>query len=219
MQANNIIAQIDKFSRKRINSVGFLICVNSDVVYRDELKKEFTDSLKEIDLFSTDYNQFFNTATGTTETSSTTTSDTEINTNAPNTNETPLEVDTRSIPNFEIGFGSASYSDPKHGLISTKVLDIQCCQGETLLLKELFSSIDFTDLYKTMVFIPRGLAYLHNDTLAYKSYIDKHLDYMSHTTQFAIAGLTSAAMNHPIEGTDGASYTTYYCHHHISKLL
>jgi hypothetical protein len=191
MKQNNIIIKTDKFHRKRTTSIGLLICINPDIVHRDTIHNDLMEALEDIDLHESEYNQFFQ--------------DMQAPLTEPPREE--MEDEThRFAPEFEVGYGSLSYKDATEGTISIKTLDILCSTTDAQLLKEMFSSLDFTEYYKTMLFIPRGLNKLSNDLLAYKKYVDLHHQYMQNTTQFAIIGMTQKAFNYEIE-TESGTYT------------
>jgi hypothetical protein len=191
MKEQNIVMKTDKFDQKRTTSIGLLICINPDIVHRDTLHKDLSDALDDLDLYDTDYNHFFY--------------DMSAPLKSPPREE--MEEETlRFAPEFEIGYGTTSYKDSNQCTVSIKTLDIQCASRDAQFLKELFSAIDFTEYYKTMLFIPRGLTKLNNDPEAYKKYIDLHINYMQNTTQFAIVGLTKEAYNFEIE-TEHGTYT------------
>jgi hypothetical protein len=169
MKKNNIVAKSDNFHRNRITSIGILICINPDIIHRDTLHKDLTEAVEDIDLLETDYNHFF--------------CDMSAPLKDPPREE--MEEDTlRFAPEFEVGYGTLSYKDETNGNISIKALDILCATTDAQLLKEIFSEIEFKEYYKTMLFIPRGLNKLNNDPLAYKKYVDCHINYMQNTTQF-----------------------------------
>jgi hypothetical protein len=190
MKRQNLIVKMDKFNRHRTTSIGILICINPDIVHRDTLHKDLTEALDDIDLHETDYNQFFQ----------------DMLTPLKEPPREEMETEThRFAPEFEIGYRSVSYKDTS-GTTNIRTLDIQCAVADAQLLKEMFSSLDFSEYYKTMLYIPRGLVKLNNDPLAYKKYIDLHLHYMHNTTQFAIVGLKKTAFEFEIE-TDHGSFT------------
>jgi hypothetical protein len=179
MKTNDIVVITDKFNKQNIISVGFFLFVNPDIIFRDAFRDTITEALNNIDMTNNDIMNLIN--------------------NSPN----------KSIPTFEVSYGSASYKPDKRKSVSTKVLDIQCAENEAEVLKELLCYIDFSIYFKKIIFIPRGLIQLQSDPMAYKKYIDCHRDYINHTTQFAITGLHPNAMFYDIETEDGSTYTPY----------
>jgi hypothetical protein len=191
MKQHNIVGKTDLFYRKRMASVGIMICINPDIIHRDTLRKELSEALDDIDLYEADYNHFYY--------------DMSDPLKEPPRQE--IEEETlRLAPEFEVGYGTLSYKDETAGNISIKVLDIQCATRDAQLLKEMFSEIDFKEYFKEALFIPRGLVKLNKDPLAYKQYVDCHINYMVNTTQFAIIGLKTKTLDFEIE-TEFGNYS------------
>jgi hypothetical protein len=116
MKQNNIVAKTDNFHRKRMTSVGILICINPDVVHRDTLHNDLQEAIDDIDLFEADYNHFF--------------CDMSAPLKEPPREETEEET-LRFAPEFEVGYGTLSYKEEKTGITSIKVIDIQCATQDS----------------------------------------------------------------------------------------
>jgi hypothetical protein len=127
MKNNNIIARHDKFEQKLTTSIGFLLFINPDIVYRDAIHQITEKALNALDIHSNTFDELYNGAM------------------------------QRGVPPFEINFGTVSYRSIENKTVTTKVLDINGAHQESQLLKELLCTIDFTTLFKKAIFVPRGL--------------------------------------------------------------
>jgi hypothetical protein len=105
--------------------------------HRETLHKDLSDALDDLDLYETDYNQFFYAISDPLK--------------SPPREE--MEEETlRFALEFKIGYGKTSYKDSNQDTVSIKTLDIQCASRDAQFLKEIFRTIDSTKYYKTMLF-------------------------------------------------------------------
>jgi hypothetical protein len=118
MRKNNIIARIDNFNQKSVVSIGFLINVHPDKVHRDSLHKALERILKGVDLNDKDFDELFLEQMEKKSQHNKRKRDdtTEVD---------EMNIDSnRTIPQFEIGLGSASYMENNEYHL-VKVIDIR----------------------------------------------------------------------------------------------
>jgi hypothetical protein len=124
MKTNHIVAINDKFDKHNTTSIGFFLFINPDIVFRDAFHNTIVEILQKID--PSNYKTAHLVAA------------------------CPHGI----IPVFDITYGSVSSSKYKKKYVNIKVLDFQCPEDSSEILKELMRSIDFSVYFKKMIVIP-----------------------------------------------------------------